>query len=46
VTKRPFVVTYASDLVPHKTVRAKVKQLLRNLIEPEPVYRTGKFWND
>jgi hypothetical protein len=46
MSKRPFIVTYGSDLMPHKTVRAKVKQLLRKLIEPEPRYRTGKMWND
>lgn len=44
--KKPFRVTYESDLVPHKTVRAKVRQLLKKLIEPEPRYRTGKLWND
>lgn len=39
-------VTYGSERQPHKTVRAKVKQLLRKLIEPEPKYRTGKLWID
>ena len=46
MAKRRFKVTYESDLVPHKTVRAKVKLLLRKLIEPEPKYKTGKLWND
>jgi len=46
MSKRRFIVTYESDMVPHKTVRARVKQLLRKMVEPEPRYRTGKMWND
>lgn len=44
--QRRFNVRHESDLTPHKTVRGKVKLLLRKLIEPEPKYRSGKLWND
>ena len=41
-----YRVTYGSERMPHRTVRRIVKRLLQLHVEPEPRYRTGKFWTD
>ena len=42
----PFKVTYQSDKVSEKVLRQKAKKALRKGEEPQPQYRTGKFWVD
>lgn len=39
-------VFYGSEQLPHRETRRRVRRALRSLIEPEPKYRTGKFWTD
>lgn len=43
---RKWTITFGSDILPHRNIRRRVKALLRRGIEPEPKYRTGKYWTD
>lgn len=38
--------THLSDRLPSKDQRRKAREALRRGQEPEPEYRTGRFWND
>lgn len=37
---------YGSERLPSKAQRRKAKSALRRGTEPEPQYRTGRFWSD
>lgn len=37
---------YGSERLDSKGQRRRARAALRNFIEPEPIYRTGKMWND
>lgn len=43
---RRWTVRYGSEQLPHRHVRRLVRRLLRRGAEPEPRYRTGKYWAD
>lgn len=42
----PSWIRYGSEPYTHRHVRRLARRLLRRGVEPEPRYRTGKFWND
>lgn len=37
---------FGSERKTNKVIRRLVKRAIKMHIEPEPKYRTGKFWND
>ena len=41
-----YIVTYESHRLSGKDERRLVRAALRQGVEPEPEYRTGKFWID
>lgn len=44
--RRHWIVSLKSERRPHKEVRRLARRLLRRGVEPQPRYRTGKFWTD
>ena len=43
---RAYYCSYGSDSKGWRWMRQKARQLLKRGIEPEPKYRTGKYWDD
>ncbi|MCC3299754.1 hypothetical protein [Arthrobacter caoxuetaonis] len=41
-----WIIRYGSEMLTHRQARRRARSLLHRGIEPEPRYRTGKYWND
>lgn len=46
MASKKWIIRYASEIKTHREMRRLARRLLRRGVEPEPRYRTGKFWND